>query len=418
MTASTPKHQPWNSVKIGPKKDIVGTWAKAARKAGLRFGVTSHGSHAWSWYEPAQGADKTGPLAGVPYDGRLTKADGKGQWWEGLDPQDLYAQNHAPGKGGLVWDWNAAQGSSIPDRAYCEKFYNRTIDLLDKYHPDLLYFDDAVLPLYGVSDVGLRIAAYHYNSSMKRHGGRLEAVLNGKGLNEAQQRAMVHDFERGRSDRIVPHPWQTDTCIGQWHYDRSVYENHQYKTPDQVVKMLVDIVAKNGNLLLNIPVRGDGTLDSDEVAFLHGMAAWMEVGGEAIFGTRPWKISGEGPVKVRGGGFSEGGEDRLTAQDFRFTTKGDTLYATALGWPEGASSSSRRWRRERRASLAASKALRCSVPPRPCPGGRRRWAWRSRCPRKSRATMPIPSKSTGLTWPLPVPSRRPRRSSRPVRTAQ
>ena len=328
------KHQPWNSVALGPKKDIVGTWAKAARRAGLRFGVTSHGSHAWSWYEVAQGADKKGPLAGVPYDGHLTKADGKGLWWEGLDPQDLYAQNHAPGKGGLVWDWDAAGGSSVPDAAYCEKFYNRTVDLLDKYHPDLLYFDDSVLPLYKVSDVGLRIAAYHYNSSLKRHGGRLEAVLNGKGLNEAQQRAMVHDFERGRSDRVVPHPWQTDTCIGNWHYDRAVYNRHGYKTPDQVVKMLVDIVSKNGNLLLNIPVRGDGTIDDQEMAFLEGMAAWMTVGGEAIFGTRPWTLSGEGPVKVRGGGFSEGGEERLTAQDIRFTTRGDVLYATALGWPE------------------------------------------------------------------------------------
>ena len=328
------KYQPWNSVKIGPKKDIVGAWAKAARKAGLRFGVTSHGSHAWSWYEVAQGADTKGPLAGVPYDGHLTKADGKGKWWEGLDPQDLYAQNHAPGKGGLVWDWNADRGSSVPDRAYCEKFYNRTVDLLDKYHPDLLYFDDSVLPLYGVSDVGLRIAAYHYNSSIKHHRGRLEAVLNGKGLNEDQQKAMVHDFERGRSDKIVPHPWQTDTCIGDWHYNRSVYENHRYKTPDQVVKMLVDIVAKNGNLLLNIPVRGDGTIDPDEVKFLQGMAAWMAVNEEAIFGTRPWTLSGEGPVKIKGGGFSEGGEERLTAEDMRFTTKGHTLYATALGWPE------------------------------------------------------------------------------------
>lgn len=326
------KYQPWNSVAIGPKKDIVGTWAKAARKAGLRFGVTSHGSHAWSWYEVSQGADTKGPLAGVPYDGNLTKADGKGQWWEGLDPQDLYAQNHKPM--GLEWTWDNHGQGDLPSKAYCEKFYNRTIDLLDKYHPDLLYFDDIVLPLYPISDVGLRIAAYHYNSNMKHHRGRLEAVLNGKGLNEDQQKAMVHDFERGRSDKIVPHPWQTDTCIGQWHYDRSVYENHQYKTPEQVVKMLVDIVAKNGNLLLNIPVRGDGTIDPDEEKFLQGMAAWMAVNEEAIFGTRPWTISGEGPVKVRGGMFSEGGEERMTAEDMRFTTKGHTLYATALGWPE------------------------------------------------------------------------------------
>ena len=329
------KYQPWNSVAIGPKKDIVGTWAKAARAAGMRFGVTSHGSHAWSWYEVAQGADTKGPLAGVPYDGKLTKADGKGQWWEGLDPQDLYAQNHAPGKGGLVWDWNAAQGSSIPDAAYCEKFYHRTIDLLDKYQPDLLYFDDTILPLYQVDpSIGLRIAAHHYNARLKQHEGQTEAVLTGKGLNTQQQLCLVRDIERGRTDTIEPQPWQTDTCIGQWHYSRSVYENHQYKTPDQVAKMLVDIVSKNGNLLLNIPVRGDGTIDSDETAFLQGMAAWMSVNSEAIYGTRPWTISGEGPVKTKAGSFNEGGDDRLTATDFRFTTKGNTLYAAAMGWPD------------------------------------------------------------------------------------
>jgi alpha-L-fucosidase len=325
-------HQPWNSVKIGPKKDIVGLWAAAARKHGLRFGVTSHASHAWSWFETAQGADKTGPLAGIPYDGKLTKADGKGQWWEGLDPQDLYVQNHAPGRA-LIWDWDASKGSSVPDQAYIDKFYRRTMELLNKYRPDLIYFDDTVLPLYPISDVGLHIAAHHYNASLRRHGGKLEAVLTGKGLNEAQRRCMVDDFERGRSDRIVPHPWQTDTCIGEWHYRRSLYEQHRYKTVDQVVKMLADIVANNGNLLLNIPLRGDGSIDDDELKFLQGMAAWMGVNGEAIFATRPWAISGEGPVQVRGGGFSEGGEERLTAADFRFTTKGDTLYAVAMGWP-------------------------------------------------------------------------------------
>jgi alpha-L-fucosidase len=157
-------YQPWNAVKIGPKKDLIGGWAGAARENGLRFGVSVHASHAWSWYEPSQGADKTGPFAGVPYDGKLTKADAKGQWWDGLDPQDLYAQNHVPGRG-LVWDWNPSNGSSIPDAAYCEKFYNRVSDLINKYHPDLLYFDDTVLPLWPVSDAGLKIAAHYYNSN-------------------------------------------------------------------------------------------------------------------------------------------------------------------------------------------------------------------------------------------------------------
>jgi alpha-L-fucosidase len=107
------KYQPWNSFNMGPGKDLIGGWAKAARDNGLRFGVSVHAAHAWSWYETAQQADKTGPLAGVPYDGKLTQADGSGQWWQGYDPQELYAQNHIPGKK-LEWDWDAAKGSSIP----------------------------------------------------------------------------------------------------------------------------------------------------------------------------------------------------------------------------------------------------------------------------------------------------------------
>ncbi len=328
-------HQPWNSVALGPHKDIVGTWARVARAHGMRFAVSSHGSHAWSWFEVAQGADKTGPLAGVPYDGKLTKADGVGQWWEGLDPQALYAQDHTPGPGGLQWDWDVSKGSSVPDLAYREKFHSRMVDLIDKYHPDLVYYDDTVMPLYQVDpSVGLRLAAHLYNTSLKRDHGRLEAVMTGKFLDAAQRRALLLDFERGQSDAIEPLPWQTDTCIGDWHYKRSLYERHQYKTPDQVIKMLVDIVSKNGNLMLNIPLRGDGTIDPDEEAFLRGMAAWMRVNQEAIFATRPWTVSGEGPVRVRGGSFNEGGESRLTAQDFRFTTKGGALYATAMGWPD------------------------------------------------------------------------------------
>ena len=327
------RHQPWNSVAIGPKKDIVGIWAKYARAAGMRFGVSCHGSRSWNWFEPAQSADTKGPLAGVPYDGKLTKADGKGLWWEGLDPQDLYAQNHAP-MGDYYNYWTTADPARLPSPVYREKFYNRIVDLIDNYQPDLLYFDDQVLPLYEVDpSLGLRITAHHYNAVARRNGGQQQAVLNGKGLNDEQQQCLIQDYERGQSDVIRPHPWQTDTCIGNWHYQRSIYENHGYKTPDQVVKMLVDIVSKNGNLMLNIPVRGDGTIDEDEEKFLEGMAAWMKVNGEAIFATRPWKLSGEGPVKAGGGAFNENARP-FTARDFRFTTKGNVLYATALGWPE------------------------------------------------------------------------------------
>lgn len=331
------KYQPWNSVNMGPKKDLIAGWAKAAQKNGLRFGVSVHAAHAWSWYEVAQGADKTGEFAGVPYDGKLTKADGKGQWWEGFDPQDLYAQNHVPGSK-LQWEWDASQGSSVPDTAYCDKFYNRTIDLINKYHPDLIYFDDTVLPLYPISDVGLKLAAHFYNSNMLWHSGKLDAVLNGKILDLEQRKCMVWDIERGQSNEIEPLPWQKCTCIGSWHYDKGIFEDHRYKNAQTVIQMLVDTVSKNGNLLLSIPVKGDGTIDSDEEKILEDIASWMDINKESIFGTRPWKVFGEGPASetvepIKAQGWNEGKNKPFSAQDVRFTVKGKTLYVTSLGYP-------------------------------------------------------------------------------------
>ena len=334
------KYQSWNSVRLGPKRDIIGGWARAARSAGLPFGVSVHASHAWMWNEASQGADTEGPMAGVPYDGKLTKADGKGQWWEGLDPQDLYEQNHKPGTSDN-WEWDAKKGCSIPDKAYCERFYNRSIDLIDRYKPDLLYFDDTVLPLWPISDVGLKIAAHYYNASIQSHGGRNEAVLTGKLLNKEQQKCMVRDIERGKAERIEPSVWQTDTCIGDWHYARWIFNAHSCKKASDVVPMLVDIVSKNGNLLLNIPVRGDGSLDEDETALLEKLARWMAANREGILATRPWKIYGEGPSTAADNskGYIEGQSDvsksPFTAQDFRFTVSKDgaVLYAIALGWP-------------------------------------------------------------------------------------
>lgn len=330
------KYQPWNSVAMGPQKDLIGGWAKAARDNGLPFGITVHAAHAWSWYEPAQGSDKTGDKAGVPYDGKLTKADGKGQWWDGLDPQDLYAQAHVPGKK-LVWEWDATKGSSVPDAAYCEKFYDRTLDLINKYHPDLLYFDDTILPLYPVSDVGLKIAAHYYNSNALWHNGQNQGVLLGKILSDEQKKCMVWDVERGASPKIEPLPWQSETCLGNWHYDRGLYDRHGYKHADLVIHTLADVVSKNGVFLLNVPVRGDGTIDDDEVAIVKQIGGWMKVNGEAIYATRPWKVCGEGPSidhapAINAQGFNEG-KIKLGVDDIRYTTKGNDLYAIVLGWP-------------------------------------------------------------------------------------
>jgi len=337
------KYHKWNSLNMGPKKDIIGGWEKAARKNGLHFGVSVHAAHAWSWYETAQRSDKNGPLAGVSYDGELTKKDGKGKWWEGYDPQELYAQNHALSEnsadnGMIHKQWNWGNGVSVPSKDYCDSFLKRTIDLIDQYHPDLIYFDDTALPLWPVNDAGLKIAAHFYNKSIKEKG-TMEAVLFGKILDEQQRKCMVWDIERGQSNSIEPLPWQTDTCIGGWHYQQSIFENHKYKSAKTVVHTLIDVVSKNGNLCLSVPVKGDGTIDNDERKIVEDIGKWMAVNNECIYDTRPWKIFGEGPAlenvaALSAQGFNEGKGKPFTAADIRFTTKGHILYAVALGWPE------------------------------------------------------------------------------------
>jgi alpha-L-fucosidase len=332
----------WNSVKVGPKKDIVGTWARLARDRGLRFGVTNHSAHAWHWFQPAYGYDAEGPKAGIRYDAfRLKKGDGTGQWWDGLDPQELYTGPNMVMPDGITSVKDANAWHNANDRkwteapppnnaAFVQRWYMRCAELVDKYDPDLLYFDDTELPL---GQAGLDIAAHFYNASIGRHG-RLEAVLTSKGLQADHLGTMVLDIERGRADRILPEHWQTDTCIGDWHYRRSLFEQHRYKTAETVIRMLVDIVSKNGNLLLNIPLRGDGTIDDDERAVLAGLAEWMASNAEAIYATRPFTVFGEGAPDVKGSAnFNENNTRPYTAEDIRFTTKGDALYAFVLAWP-------------------------------------------------------------------------------------
>ena len=339
-------YQPWNSVKVGPKKDIIAGWAKAARAQGLPFGVSVHAAHAWSWYETAQSSDKDGEKAGVPYDGKLTKADGKGKWWDGLDPQDLYEQRHEPAQGfdsanSVHGRWNWSRGISAPDQAYCDKFYNRTVELIRKYKPDLLYFDDTALPLWPVSDAGLKLAAGFYNANLAKTGGKSDGVLFGKVLDDEQLKCLVWDIERGVPNRILQYPWQTDTCIGGWHYNKFAYDRNRYKSAKTVIHMLADIVSKNGNLLLNIPVRGDGSIDEKEEKILEDIAAWMQVNSEAIYSTRPWTVFGEGPasagVELSNQGFNEGRGKPFTAEDIRYTASkdGKTLYAIVCGVPSG-----------------------------------------------------------------------------------
>lgn len=339
------KYQEWNSVNMGPKQDILAKWEKAARKYKLPFGISFHADHAWTWYEPAQRHDKNGPKAGIPYDGKLTKADGKGKWWEGYDPQNLYAQNHPLSEnswdnGSIHRQWAWGNGACLPSTEYCTNFYNRTLDAINRYHPDLIYFDVTVMPFYPISDAGLKIAAHFYNHSMANHKGKLQGVMLGKILNEEQRKALVWDVERGAPDKIIEEPWQACSCIGGWHYNTSIYEGNGYKSAATVVKLLADIVSKNGNLLLSVPLRADGTFDEKEEVILNEFGDWMTVNKESIINTRTWKIFGEGPiaessVPLQAQGFNEGTYDKATSNEIRFTQTDKHLYAIVLSWPKG-----------------------------------------------------------------------------------
>lgn len=318
------KHQPWNAMRIGPHRDVVGEWAKAARLQDLRFGVTVHQARNWWWFQTSHGADQNGLRKGIPYDGRLTIAEGRNQWWQGLDPQRLYGPKHP-------YD-------ALPDASYVKNFYDRTRDLIDQHSPDLLYFDNPLFPLgWG----GMNVGAYFYNRNLQING-RMEGVINIKNVPNHLTKAVVADCERGLNAAIMPYPWQSETCIGNWHYNRSLFEQPGefggYLPPRVILHWLIDTVSKNGTFVLNIPGLPDGTIDGKEIAILDQITRWIEVNGEAIFATRPWKIFGEGPNMVKSGSFQGDTISKLGEKDIRFTRSKDNriIYAFALGVPSGA----------------------------------------------------------------------------------
>jgi len=303
---------PWNSVRVGPKKDITQLWKDAATGHGLPFGLTEHLGATFSWWKVNKGRDRSGPFAGIPYDG--------------VDPAhaELYLDNHehyrADDPDFSIEPWYT------PNQAWHRHWLAVMIELIDRYRPDLLY-SDGPLPFgeHGYQ-AGLTAVAHLYNTSAADHDGENQAVYTQKDRRPEIYGVGVLDVERSQEPEIKPDPWQTDTSVGDWFYNvRDVY-----KSPRHVIEMLIDIVAKNGNLLLNVPQRPDGTLDDECLHLLDQIGRWIAVCGEGVYGTRPYRISGEGPSSVKIEGFTEEAVP-WTAQDFRFTTKGDTLYAFQMG---------------------------------------------------------------------------------------
>lgn len=293
---------PWNAVQMGPHRDLIGDLAQAVRQQGLIFGLSTHRAEHWWFMNGGRG---------IP-----------------SDVQDERFQSfYGPATITTASEWKSLDWQPRPHALFLEDWLGRTCELVDKYQPQLVWFDWWIEQIV-FKPYLQRFAAYYYNRGLEWQKG---VAINYK--NDAfPVGTAVYDVERGQLKDINPRFWQTDTSIStnSWGY----VHNQNYKTAGHLIGDLVDIVSKNGALLLNVGPRPDGTIPEAEQAILRQMGSWLSVNGEAIYGTRPWKVFGEGPVMVEEGSFSDMNRTAFTSQDLRFTCKGQALYAICLGWPD------------------------------------------------------------------------------------
>jgi len=315
-------YQPWNSVNVGPKQDIVGIWEKIARQHGLRFGIGFHNSPPRTWGQfmtVRYTSDKTGSMKGVPYDALQTILDGKGKWWEGLDPVDLYGPVH-----------NIKDPLNSP---FANQFMWRVDDAITKYHPDVIYFDEAAgdtLIDLGVS-MGLgflapSLVANYYNKSLNWNQGKMDVVINLKcvgghynsfkknpELIPIVERALVKSSEATIETTIMAYPFQTETTIQDWHYRKG----QRYIDAKSLVQSLMQNVSRNGAMLLNLTQHGRGDLDPQVIQIAKDIGAWLKINGEAVYASRPFEVCEE------------------NANAICYTRNNGNVYAALLNWDGG-----------------------------------------------------------------------------------
>lgn len=310
------KYQPWNAVNIGPRQDIIGIWEKVARKHGMPFGIGFHSTPARTWgqFMPVRyTSDKHGDKTGIPYDAMLTKADGTGKWWEGMNPQDLYGPIHHDGRKSLK-------------SPFANQFMWRVDDAIRKYQPDMIYFDDhagnSQIDMgidMGLGELTPQIIANFYNIAEKRTEGRREVVATFKGVggryNSFQHdpelisivdRSLVKSTELYTEDNIMAFPFQTEVSLQEWHY----LQGGKYRSAEEIITRLMQNVARNGCLLLNITQHGRGNIDDEARQICLDIGRWIDINQEAIYSARP---------------FTQWGDEHVI-----YTRQGGYIYATIL----------------------------------------------------------------------------------------
>jgi alpha-L-fucosidase len=323
-------YQPWNSVRVGPKVDVVGKWEKVTRQRGIRFGIGFHHSpgRTWGQFMPVRYTSaRSGPKQGVPYDALQTILDGKGKWWEGLDPVDLYGPPHTMARGP-----RRPENDSLLS-PFANQFMWRVDDAITRYHPDVIYFDehagDSQVDLgvhMGLGFLAPQLAANYYNKSLKWNGGRMEAVLNLKGVggryNSFQRspdllphvdRSLVKSTEAIIEPEIMAYSFQTETTIADWHYRTG----QRYMDAKRLVGLLMQNVCRNGTMLLNLTQHGRGDLDPEVVRIAKDVGAWLKVNREAVYASRPFEVCEENTNAIC------------------YTRNNGNVYAAVLNWTNG-----------------------------------------------------------------------------------
>lgn len=346
------RYQPWNSVRMGPKRDILAEWVTAARSAGMRYGVTFHHEYSWWWWQTAFMAEKTGPNAGVPYDGHLTIADGQGKWWEGLDPRMLYGVDIREYQGveaAAVSPWSPPKPGLFARHAAYAKWYAtwwalRMMDVVHNYDPDFIYTDGtSTQPFSGDgTGVGLkadamqRVIADYYNRTLARRG-KLDVFSIVKFRPATNGTVNTKEFGIPR-DIKTDQPWIGEAQVGDWFYR----PGFDYPAAS-VIRYIIEAAARDGGAAICVCLRPDGTLDDGSMSMLREVGAWMRTNGEAIYGSRAWSIPGEGQTDADGNQLMiPGGAIRaiqaevpFDTTDFRFTVAADgQLFAICMAVPQ------------------------------------------------------------------------------------